>query len=176
MKTYIQNFWEVILENKEIIFVLTVVWLILFEKINLLIFISAIIVSILVVIFTDRFLLKGNYEHSYMIGVGTLLRYATRLIYEIYLAGIDVIPTIITGQADVQIIETKTKLTDELLIDTLANSITLTPGTVTTDKRGSTLLILALNAPPKGTDTRELIPLQLEKILLEYEKTLDGKA
>lgn len=60
-----------------------------------------------------------------MIGLGTLLHYSARLVYEIYLAGLGVIPTIIFGEVDAQLIETETKLTDELLIDILANSITL---------------------------------------------------
>lgn len=177
MKANINLFWEDIIDNKEIIFVLSITWIILFEKVSVPIVISAIFLSVLVVVFTDRFLLKGNYEHSYMIGLGTLVHYSARLIYEIYLAGLSVIPTIISGKVDVQIIETETKLTDELLIDILANSITLTPGTVTADKKGSTLKILTLNAPNEMENPRdELIPLRLEEILLNYENKIDGKA
>ena len=177
MKANINLFWEDIIDNKEVIFVLSITWVILFEKVTAPIILSAIILSVLVVVFTDRFLLKGNYEHSYMIGLGTLIHYSARLIYEIYLAGLSVIPTIISGKVDVQIIETETKLTDELLIDILANSITLTPGTVTADKKGSTLKILALNAPGEMENPRnELIPLRLEEILLNYESKIDGKA
>lgn len=177
MKANINLFWEDIIDNKEIIFVLSITWVILFEKVTAPIILSAIILSVLVVVFTDRFLLKGNYEHSYMIGLGTLIHYSARLVYEIYLAGLGVIPTIISGEVDVQLVEIETKLTDELLIDILANSITLTPGTVTADKKGSTLKILALNAPGEMENPRnELIPLRLEEILLNYESKIDGKA
>lgn len=103
----------------------------LFEEFSFSTLITAIIVSILVVVFTDRFLLKGNYEHSYIIELGTLAKYGLRLIVDIYIAGIQVIPAIISGKKEVEIVRTETKLTDELLIDILANSITLTPGTVT---------------------------------------------
>lgn len=111
-----------------------------------------------------------------MIGFGTLIRYSIRLIVEIYLAGVAVIPTIIKGDADVEIVRVETKLRDELLIDILANSITLTPGTVSVDKIGKQLLILNLNAQAPDEDRRELIPLRLEKILIEYENKIDGKA
>ncbi|SDJ61323.1 Na+/H+ antiporter subunit E [Alkalibacterium thalassium] len=176
MKTHMNELWEDIVDNKEVIILLSLVWLILFEQFTIGVALSGVLMSILVVIFTDRFLLKGNYEHSYMIGLGTLAKYVFRLIIEIYLAGIDVIPNIISGKADVQIITCQTKLTDELLIDILANSITLTPGTVTVEKKGSTLQVLALNAPGVGDDPRVVIPLKLEDILLRYEETLDGKA
>lgn len=171
-----QTIWEDIMDNKEIIFVLSFIWMMLFESFSIPILISAVIVSVLVVVFTDRFLLKGNYEHSYIIGLGTLFKYGIRLVIEIYLAGIDVIPTIIRGDKDVEIVRTETKLTDELLIDMLANSITLTPGTVSVEKKGNQLLILNLNALQKDEETRAVIPLKLEKILLDYEEKIEGKA
>lgn len=176
MKTNIKNMWDDLIENKEVIIVLSIVWVVLFEQFSIFTFLVGILMAVLVVLFTDRFLLKGNYEHSYMIGLGTLLRYGLRLLLEILLAGIDVIPNIITGKADVQIITCETKLTDELLIDVLANSITLTPGTVTVRKTGSKLFVLALNAPDEDGDPRDVIPLKLEEILLRYENKIDGKA
>lgn len=176
MRTYIKNMWEDLVQNKEVIIVLAVVWVVLFEQLSLVTFLVGLLMAVIVVLFTDRFLLKGNYEHSYMIGLFTLLKYALRLLYEILMAGIDVIPNIITGKADVQIINCETKLTDELLIDILANSITLTPGTVTVEKSGSHLRVLALNAPARDEDARDVIPLKLEDILLRYENKIDGKA
>lgn len=165
-----------ILDNKELIVLLTIIWIVLFEYFTPFIFLSGLLIAIIVVLFTDRFLLKGNYEHSYVIGFGTLLSYSIRLIVEIYLAGIAVIPTIIKGDADVEIVRVETKLKDELLIDILANSVTLTPGTVTVDKIGSQLLILNLNAQEPNEERRDLIPLRLEEILLKYENKIDGKA
>lgn len=171
-----KKLWKDILDNKEIIILLTIIWIVLFEYFTPFIFASGLLIAVLVVLFTDRFLLKGNYEHSYVIGFGTLIRYSIRLIVEIYLAGVAVIPTIIKGDADVEMVRVETKLRDELLIDILANSITLTPGTVSVDKIGKQLLILNLNAQAPDEDRRELIPLRLEKILIEYENKIDGKA
>ncbi|SFC51922.1 multicomponent Na+:H+ antiporter subunit E [Alkalibacterium subtropicum] len=176
MKTYIKTMWEDLVQNKEVIIILSVVWVVLFEELSFATLFVGLLMAVLVVLFTDRFLLKGNYEHSYMIGLFTLFKYALRLLVEIIMAGIDVIPNIITGKADVQIIQCETKLKDELLIDLLANSITLTPGTVTVEKSGSQLRVLALNAPAKDEDARDVIPLKLEAILMHYESTIEGKA
>lgn len=176
MKTYMNALWEDIVDNKEVILILSLVWLILFEEFSVGIALTGLLMAVLVVIFTDRFLLKGNYEHSYMIELGTLLKYGLRLIVEIFLAGIAVIPNILTGKSDVEIINCETKLTDELLIDILANSITLTPGTVIVEKKGSKLKVLALNPPGVEEDPRGVIPLRLEEILLIYENKIEGKA
>lgn len=176
MKTYMNALWEDIVDNKEVILILSLVWLILFEEFSVGNVLTGLFIAILVVVFTDRFLLKGNYEHSYMIELGTLIRYGLRLIIEIFLAGVAVIPNILTGKSDVEIINCETTLTDELLIDILANSITLTPGTVTVEKKGSKLKVLALNPPGVDEDPRGVIPLRLEEILLTYENKLEGKA
>lgn len=170
-----REYWQELIDNKELIILLTIIWIILYENFTIFILISGMFIALFVVLFTDRFLLKGNYEHSYVIGFGTLLKYVGRLVVEIYLAGIGVIKTIIKGNANVEIVHVETKLKDELLIDILANSITLTPGTVSVEKLGSQLLILNLNAQGPGEDRRDLIPLRLEEILLEYEENIEGK-
>lgn len=176
MKTNIKTMWDDLIQNKEVIIILSIVWAVLFESFSILTLLIGLLMAVLVVLFTDRFLLKGNYEHSYMIGLFTLFKYAFRLLLEIIMAGIEVIPNILTGKADVQIINCETKLTDELLIDILANSITLTPGTVTVEKSGSHLRVLALNAPARDEDARDVIPLKLEEMLLRYQEKIDGKA
>lgn len=174
MKT--KDFFQEFIDNKELIILLTIIWIILYEKFSFIILFSGVFIAMFVVFFTDKFLLKGNYERSYVIGFTTLLKYIVRLVIEIYLAGIGVIPTIIKGDADVEIVHVKTKLKDELLIDVLANSITLTPGTVTVDKLGSQLVILNLNAQGPDDNRRDLIPLRLEDILLKYEESIQNVA
>lgn len=176
MAAQFRKMWEDISDNKEIILVLTFVWILLYEEFTPFVVITGVLSAVIVVLFTDQFLLKGNYEHSYLIGIGTFIRYAFRLVIEIYLAGWDIIPTIIKGDEDVEIVEVETQLTDELLIDILANSITLTPGTVSVEKEGQRIFILNLKAQLPGEDRRELIPLRLEQILLEYEEKIEGKA
>lgn len=166
MSSLFRFIWKEVSGNIELAVLLLAMWFILFEEFNWLVLLSGIIVTILVIIFTDRFLLRGNYERSYIIGLGTLAKYGVLLVIEIFKAGFGVIPTILTGDADVQTVTYHTPLEDELLIDILANSITLTPGTVTIDKKGKKLLILSIS----GVETtREAIPTVLEDVLLDYE-------
>ena len=75
-----------------------------------------------------------------------------------------------------QIIRVKTKLQDELLIDLVANAITLTPGSVTLNKKGRNLYVLALNPDIPEDGEPELIPEVIENILYDYENKIDGKA
>lgn len=176
MKSLINTIWHDIVENKEVIILLTVVWIILFEQVSIFVVVTGLIASFLVTEFTDRFLLKGNYEHSYVIGLGTLVKYVIRLIWEIFVAGIQVIPAILTGKTDVYVVTVPTKLKDELLVDLLANAVTLTPGSVTLDKKGSDLQVLCLNPEFDEEGKADLLPTVIEDILLAYEDKIEGKA
>ncbi|WP_035618723.1 Na+/H+ antiporter subunit E [Lacticigenium naphthae] len=164
---------KVILWNKSIIFFLVVIWIILFETTSWFMLLSGLTVAVLVVLMTDQFFSKEKYEKKYHLSVNFFLKYSLRLFFEIFKSSIEVIPSIITGSADVQVISYSSDLTDEFLISVLANSITLTPGTVTIQKKGNHLKILTLNLPENHIG--EVIPLKLEKILLTYEPILKNK-
>lgn len=170
MKNFISFVGKEISSNIEVMFLLFLTWIILFEEITPFVIITGILMPILVVIFTDQFLLRGTYDEEYMIGLWSMVKYFVVLIYEIFVAGIGVIPNIILKESDVKYVTCETKLEDDFLIDILANSVTLTPGTVTTEKHGKTLRVLALEAPELDEDPREALPLRLEAILLDYEE------
>lgn len=159
--------------NINIVIMLFIFWLILFEKITVATVIVGIIASIASILFTDLFLLKGIYDREYMIGLWPMTKYMFILVYEIYMAGIGVIPNILSGKSNTGYVTCQTLLEDDFLIDILANSVTLTPGTVTVDKQGQTLRILALDLPED--DPREALPLNLEKVLLEFEQNRKAK-
>ncbi|MFC6464485.1 Na+/H+ antiporter subunit E [Marinilactibacillus sp. GCM10026970] len=175
MSSKLKKSFQEVIQNKEIIAILTFIWVILFESFSILTISSGIIVSSFIILFTDQFLLKGNYEFDYLIGLGTLIHFILQLILEIFIAGMRVIPNILKGQGEAQIITCKTILKEELLIDLLANAITLTPGTVTIDKKDNALRILVLNPPKKDEDLRSIIPLEIEQILMKYEKKASQK-
>lgn len=155
--------------NLSILILLFLMWLILFEKITLFSVASGILISALVVFVTDHFLLQENYEHAYIIKLYILVQLFLILLFDIFKAGITIIPKILSGKADVQIVNYVTPLKDELLIDLLANSITLPPGSVTIEKKGNQIKILTL-VPPKK-DIKEIIPVKIENLLLNYEKS-----
>ena len=161
--------------NIEVIILLFITWIILFETINIFVILTGLLSSIFVIVFTDKFLLQGNYEDQYMIGIWQMVKYSVALVIEIFIAGWGVIPNIISGQSDVTILTCETKLEDDFLIDILANSITLTPGTVTIEKKGKVLRILALDSKGLDEDPRDALPLKLEKLLLEFETEKKSK-
>lgn len=169
MKNIISFVRKEISSNIEVLVLLFLTWIVLFEEITPFVLITGIFMSVLVVIFTDQFLLRGTYDEEYMIGLWSMAKYSIMLIYEIFVAGIGVIPNIISGESDVKYVTCETKLDDDFLIDILANSVTLTPGTVTAEKHGKTLRVLALDAPELDEDPREALPMRLESILLDYE-------
>ncbi len=76
------------------------------------------------------------------------------------------IPVILTGKADPKIIEISTSLESDFLISVLANSITLTPGTITVDVRGQKLWVLWVMPKTLDADLAgELIKGSFEKRL-----------
>lgn len=170
-----KNFFSNIKNNLNVLLLLAVMWVILFEEVTPFVIITALIMPVCVLVLTDNFLLideESTYKTDYMIGVLPLIKYFFFLFYEIYAAGIGVIPNILKGESNTAYVSCETKLTDEFLIDILANSVTLTPGTVTVQKSGQHLKILALDTPDVagGEDPREALPLRLEAILLEFEE------
>ena len=68
------------------------------------------------------------------------------LFFEIYLASLKMIPAIITGNINPRIVHFRTRLKSELARVMLANSITLTPGTLTLDLDEDHLVVHWLNA------------------------------
>lgn len=161
--------------NIETMLILFVIWIVLFEEITPFVLISGIILSVGVIVFTDQFLLiYGNYEDRYMLNVGQIIRYALVLLIEIFSAGWSVIPNIVKGESDVAIITVVTDLKDEFLVDMLANSVTLTPGTVTVEKNGSELRILSLESEGLDEDPHQVLPLKVEKLLLKFEEEQKG--
>lgn len=166
---------EEVQSNFEVMILLFIMWIILFEEINLFVIITGLVLSVAVILFTDKFLLQGNYDDQYMIGLWQAVRYSYALVIEIFLAGWGVIPNIIKGESDVAIVTCETKLDDEFLIDILANSVTLTPGTVTIEKKGKILRILALDSEGLDKSPREALPLRLEELLLEFEAKSKSK-
>jgi len=91
----------------------------------------------------------------------------------VYLSGFNAIKLIITG-ADAGTIEVKTQLSSGFLRTLLANSITLTPGTVSLDLNNDTITVLLLtgktNAGKDTEDTAASIKGTLEKMLLKVQK------
>lgn len=146
-------------------------WIILVEEISTRALGTGFLVSVGSVYFAQH-----NLPLKKITGVNffRLALYAFYLIGEIYKAGFVVIKLVLTG-AKVDIVETKTALTNDFLRVVLGASITLTPGTISMDLTEDNIKIIwlrALDAPPVSElqDPGDLIKGELEKRLLKVQK------
>ncbi len=128
------------------VLVLAAVWVILNERATLPVVATGLLVGVVALGFTNVFVLNGDYGGTYGIRPLALLRYILVLIVQIYVAGFHAMAKILTGKVNVNIVAFDTVLRNEFHIALLANSITLTPGTVTMEKRGRHLRVIWIDA------------------------------
>jgi len=78
--------------------------------------------------------------------ISLLLIYSLVLIFKIYLASFKMVPAVLTKKIDPRIVHFRTRLKSDSARVALANSITLTPGTLTLDLNNDHLIVHWLNA------------------------------
>jgi multisubunit Na+/H+ antiporter MnhE subunit len=94
-------------------------------------------------------------------------KYFLQLIYEIYLSSFINIMRIIKKDQDLVVVEVNLEVTNPLPITIIANSITLTPGTITVDSNESTLYVMAIRDDGmNGEGIRKDIKEKFEKHFL----------
>ena len=145
-------------------FTLVVVWMLLVNQFSLNHLALAIVLGIVIPWFSYRFWPYPPLVHRPIL----LLRYVVRVIGDIIIANIEV-AILILSKADAirpRFVRFPLELSNEFAITMLANTITLTPGTVTADvsEDRSWLLIHGLDV----SDEQALI----EKIRRRYERPL----
>lgn len=136
-------------QRVQIILLLGVVWIVLNEELDIATFVTGLVVGAIAVWITNVLVLKGSYRRTYHIRFWNALGYALRLFYEIYAAGFEAVYRMFTGRINIGIVDITTELQDEFMIILLANSITLTPGTVTLDRQGPNLKVIWLTTPTR---------------------------
>ena len=94
----------------------------------------------------DLLFTETNLRQRHIAGKNFIL-YLPWLLYQIYLANVHVVYLVLHPKMpiDPKIIWFKTKFKGDLLLVTLANSITLTPGTITLDIRDGEYCVHALS-------------------------------
>ncbi len=158
-----------VLARAEVVFWFTVIWVILHEGAGWVQVASGVGFSLLTLLVSERFFLRGDYRTTYRMQAPVLFHYGAWLLLQIYRSGFTAIRRIIRGQTRVVIEEYATELEDDYRICLLANAVTLTPGTVTVDKVGRTLKILSFQPEPGETDGG------LEEVCGRFEQILRGK-
>ena len=129
--------------------VLVLVWIILRETFSLFTLVVGVALSIACIYFYHKYLPLKRISNVKFLRLGGYVFY---LIGQIYLAGFYVIKLIILG-AKADVIKLKTKVTNESLKVLLADSITLTPGSILLDLNNENITLLCLK---EKNDTRDL--------------------
>jgi len=148
---------------------LTLLWVILMEELSIMSVALGVPTGVVVTLFSRRFLPYRQIEN---VNFFKLLTYPFFLIGQIYVAGFMVIKIFIKG-AVVDIVTVKTKLKNEALRVILADSITLTPGSILLDLDENNITLLWMKDKKTKTDPEiagELLKGKLEKRLLKAER------
>jgi len=134
--------------QKSIRFILTFLFLMLFWLILSFNFqfpsiVVGIIISLFISLLSYNFFIQGDEGiHSKIIGtIWYLFVYVFVLLYEMFLASLDVVYRVATMNINPEIVMIKTDIKSDLGILLLANSITLTPGTITVDTEGEYIYV-----------------------------------
>ncbi len=143
-------------------------WIVFNERLTVEVALLGAAVSALVYWFTVKFMdYSPKKEWRAVCKAGRGLRYAASLILEIFKANFGVMRFIISPKYEVepQLVYLKTKLEKDVSRTVLANSITLTPGTITVSAEDNLMCIHCLDK----TMSEGLEDSDFEKKLLEME-------
>jgi multicomponent Na+:H+ antiporter subunit E len=144
---------------------LTIVWGIWNESFGVRTMVEGGVLSVVVLVATNRFLLRGAYHNVYRISPVTFLRYVGVLLVEIFRSGVHAIYVTITDRINVGVVDLPTEVSDSLVGVLVANAITLTPGTVTIDydrKRFKVIWIDCVSTDPH--EAGEMIKGSFERV------------
>jgi len=150
--------------------VLVMFFIVLSEKISFLNIVFGLLIAALVTTFNKEELRINRYMKVKLLS--KWIKFIATLFIEVVKANIQVAMITLSKNMDVEpvIVTYKSVLKDEFLLTVLANSITLTPGTMTVDIRGNNLLIHCLNKEySKG-----LANMDMEVMLCGIEGELNG--
>ncbi len=121
------------------------VWVVFSENFSLQTILIGAVASVVALVLTNRLILKSDYAALYHVRFVPALWYAVRLVVAIYVAGFQALARMLSGKINVGIVDITTELEDPFAVSLLANSITLTPGTVTLVQSGSSLRVIWLD-------------------------------
>ena len=157
-----------------VLVLLMTVWIILVETFNPIFIIAGMAAGIASLYFSEKYLpLKAIDDVSF----AKLISYPFYLIGQIYAGGFYVIKVILAGQrADVVTI--KTSLKSETLRVIMADTITLTPGSILLDLKDDEITLIWLRKesdpdPEFVTNKEELLKGRMEERLLRAEESVE---
>ncbi len=150
------------------LFLLTAIWCILQGSITLLHLSLGLLMAILALLISQHLVLDNTVADTYPLPLGRIIRYGFLLLVEIYRSGFSTIQAVVTGRIRPMIVTIDTGLEAHYLRLVLANSITLTPGTITLDLRDQELTVLwlrgtTLSREEAGQEIKGALEVALKK-------------
>ncbi len=155
-----------------LILILLLIWISLNEDVSLKSLVSGLVFAIISVFLP--YYLFGNNDNitTYYMPAWFFFFYLFMLIFHIIKDSIKLIIDLLKGRKNPRVVKIKSKLKNPWYISIVANSITLTPGTVTLDKTGNTMEVLYyLGGSDDMLSNYEEIAWKFERLFL----LIDGK-
>ena len=148
---------------------LTVIWFILKEEFTLSSALAGVIIGFCCVFF---YYMLFPFPRIRGLNLFRLFVYIFYLMGQVYIGGFISIKRFLKG-ADVDIIQIKTKLSNDFLKTVLANSMTLIPGSISLDLTDDTFTMLRFKKKNDDADMEkagEALKGKLERLLLKVEE------
>lgn len=139
------------------------IYLILREEVSIAVFLSGLAISIAALWLTDRFLIRDHYIRQFTLKPLRFVGYFLFLLFKILKNGISAAYLTLFCKADYAFFSFSSELSDDFKLNLLANSITLTPGTVTVDRESGKLLVVQLMRQNGEADLSDI--MQFENLL-----------
>ena len=145
---------------------LVLLWCILSEDFSLITIAIGLLFSLITLVILHLMFSNNDDVKNYRIPPRLFLWYLLVLFYHIVLSGLQVSKAVITGNCDPKVVTIHTTVHNHWYQCIIANSVTLTPGTVTIDKTDHQLQVLWLCPTTNDPDEQaKLIIGPFEKIL-----------
>ncbi len=157
------------IKNKVVVIaIFTLLWLFVNESFTPMSLALSVILCALSVYISGK-LLEIDYAVEFAMPPLKAIKYILFMFYSVYMSGFRATYYILTGKVHPSFVKVKIdeKIENEFLQNIIANSVTLTPGTITVDKKGDMLTILCLHKD----DTKSPIS-DFEPFMLDMQKSM----
>lgn len=145
---------------------LTIIWCILGEDFSIKSLVTGLLFSILTIFIVHLLFSDNDDVKNYRLPPRLLIWYLVVLVIQILKSGLQVTKAVLTDQTDPQVVHIRTSVHNHWFQCLIANSITLTPGTVTIDKTDHDLQVLWICPTTDNPEEQaELILGPFERIL-----------
>lgn len=149
----------------------SLVYMVLVENVGWLSFLIGLAVSFIAILFSGKYLLYESYDKLFPMRFWGFFIYVFYLIAKIIQSGVKAAAMTISGKTKLLYSRYESMLSDDFSLDLLANSITLTPGTVTVNRKENVLLVMQLGRADDEFDPSDINALEknIKKLVARNE-------